>query len=219
MEDAAFIRQAEEEARLAAEAAAAPPAFVPKNWLEAQWYQLIKGTSFDPNDTGKRRSIFGYYREGVEEGPDLPFLPSGDPPEDVELPTFSVNDFQNTTWTVGVLWDGPFKRVERTRVFFRDNGKAVWVSKAMGDWSYDARSNVFRFGRESFFSWNGRRSFPTLLTQEKSKYYMEGFVLGWAPLSPLSVYGMWQAYRDDISEEERGTPPWEDVDGSDVVKG
>jgi hypothetical protein len=86
-----------------------------------------------------------------------------------------------------------------------------------GQWSYDERTNVFRFGRETFWSLNGRRYFPTLLTSEQNLYYMEGFILGWAPLQPLTVYGMWQAYRDDVSEEERGPAPWDNADGSDDV--
>jgi hypothetical protein len=51
------------------------------------------------------------------------------------------------------------------------------------------------------------------MCEERSLYFMEGFVIGWAPFTPLSVYGMWQAYRDDVSEEEReskGKAPWEE---------
>lgn len=72
---------------------------------------------------------------------------------------------------------------------------------------------------------NGRRSFPTLLTEDRSLYYMEGFVIGWAPFDPLKVYGLWQAYRDDVSEEERGIAPWdertreEEEKGAKIVKG
>jgi hypothetical protein len=198
------------------------PAFVPQTWWDKQWFGLVKGTSFDPNEEGKRRSIFGYYaKEGREEPPDLPFLPYGDPPEDAQLPFFDKADFANTTWTVGILWKGGlFKRVERARVFFRDDGKVVWTTGAQGTWSCDSRSNVFRFGRSSPLGLNGGRSFPTLLTREDSRYFMEGFVIGWAPFSPLDVWGMWQAYRDDVSEEERGTAPWEGRDeGRDVVEG
>jgi len=105
----------------------------------------------------------------------------------------------------------PFRRVRRTRVFFRDDGRVVWVDGGnIGEWSYDGKSNVFRFGRETFLSWNGRRSFPTLLTEERSIYYMQGFVIGWAPFSPLGVWGLWQMYRDDVSAEERGVAPWEE---------
>ncbi|EWM28344.1 hypothetical protein Naga_100846g1, partial [Nannochloropsis gaditana] len=190
-----------------------PPSGAPKAWWEQKYLQLVEGTSFDPAEAGKRRSIFGYYQREGEEAPDLPFLPSGDPPEDAELPVFRREQFVNTTWTLGTVSDGwnPLKRVQRTRVFFREDGRVIWVNGGnKGEWTFDARSNVFRFGRESFLSWNGRRSYPTLLTEERSLYYMQGFVIGWAPFTPLSVFGLWQMYRDDVSEEERGVAPWEE---------
>lgn len=63
---------------------------------------LCTGTSFDPREDGKRRSIFGYYTNEQEVAPDLPFLPGGDPPEDAELPVFEPRQFYNTTWTIGM---------------------------------------------------------------------------------------------------------------------
>jgi hypothetical protein len=198
--------------------------YVPKTWWEERWYSFVKGTSFDPNEEGKRRSIFGYYENSEEAQLDLPFLPGGDPPEDAELPEFEASEFYNTTWTVGILWKGPLglQRLQRKRVFLRDDGRAVWDDFGKGAWSYETRSNVLRFGRETFLSLDGRRSFPTLLTSEQNRYYLEGFVIGWAPFNPLDVYGMWQAYREDVDEEERGPAPWEDYDQDSkekVIKG
>ncbi len=222
MEPLPSVAEAEAMERAAREAAVPEPT----TWWGKQWRSVVRGTSFDPAEEGRRRSIFGFYQKEQEEAPDLPFLPYGDPPEDAELPVFSAQDFGNTSWTVGVFWEGgnPFRRVDRTRVFFRDDGRAVWLRGGdKGEWSYDARANVFRFGRETSLSLNGRRSFPTLLTEERSKYYMEGFVIGWAPFTPLCVYGLWQAYRDDVSDEERGPAPWDEREEQEqdrgVVKG
>lgn len=202
--------------QLAVEEPAVPtkPPTVGKNWLEDKWLKFIEGTSLHPDDDGRRRTIFGYLND-IEDDPDLPLLPGGDPDDDAELPYFTANQFVNTTWTVGLLYDGPLKSVRRRRVVFGENGKVLWdkgpfgISEG-GAWKYDSRTNVMKFSLKTLATLNGRRIFPTLLAKEENLYYMEGYIIGWAPYTPLTCWGLWQAYRDDVDPEVRGPAPWDD---------
>lgn len=194
-----------------------PPQWEPATFWEKLWYPVVRGSALDPNDDGRPRRIWGYLGGGEDEV-DLPLLPDGDPPADAVLPKFTKNDFADTTWTIGLAYRGvlPFlpQKVQRVRVLLQGDGTVVWDRGLLGlpgkgSWSLNEETNVFRFQKDTPFALNGRQWYPTLLAKEENRYYMEGYILGWGPVLPLTVLGLWQAYRDDVPEDERGPAPWD----------
>jgi len=200
------------------------PVYEPSNFLEKVWYKVVEGSSLDPNDDGRARRIWGFLSGDEEE--DLPLLPDGDPPADAELPKFTKDDFADTTWTVGLAYRSSLPLVppsiKRTRILLRGDGSVLWDKDLFGfpgkgSWVINEETNVFRFQRDTVFAINGRQWYPTLLASEKSRYYLEGYIIGWSPLQALKVFGLWQAYRDDVPEDERGPAPWEDYSNEGPV--
>merc|ERR1711988_1170071 len=81
-----------------------------------------------------------------------------------------------------------------------------------GAWTFDPKTRILKFSRNSFLGINGIRIMPALQYRKCHQYFMQGYVVGWAPYAPLKVWGIFQAFRDDVSSSTRGIAPWEEED-------
>lgn len=135
--------------------------------------------------------------------------------EYVEFENLTEEDFYNSEWKIGTLWDGKTNIKETwVRLIVQPAGEgpgaqaknvAIWGDGWKGKWSIDVASQFFSISKESFGGWLGKKIWAG---QADDYYYVQGTVRGWSPISPASVLGRWQMKRLGVGEEEAGVAPW-----------
>eukprot|EP00586_Coscinodiscus_wailesii_P012032 CAMPEP_0172497474 /NCGR_PEP_ID=MMETSP1066-20121228/100539_1 /TAXON_ID=671091 /ORGANISM="Coscinodiscus wailesii, Strain CCMP2513" /LENGTH=161 /DNA_ID=CAMNT_0013270279 /DNA_START=137 /DNA_END=619 /DNA_ORIENTATION=+ len=82
--------------------------------------------------------------------------------EEVELEYLTENDFYNSEWKIGTVWNKNARsQIEETwvRLISREDGTnvAVWGDGAKGTWVVDVPSQFFSISKETFGGWGGKK--------------------------------------------------------------
>lgn len=129
--------------------------------------------------------------------------------EEVEIENLSEQDFYNSEWLIGTVYNDKDK-IEETWVRLTidpDSTKniATWGDGASGSWSVDVPSQFISMTKETFGGWGGKKLWAGVMNDY---YYLDGTVRGWGFFRPASILGQWQMKRLGVSDEERGAAPW-----------